>query len=79
MADQTNRDITIKIGVKTSMDSAVDGLKNIDAAAKQADSGSLFRNFHLFPLGGFARTVAWSNATRSGRYLIAADGNLSVG
>lgn len=29
------------------------------AAAKAADAGSLFRNFHLFPLGGLARTMSW--------------------
>ncbi|WP_049832763.1 methylenetetrahydrofolate reductase [Methylorubrum extorquens] len=48
------------------------------AAAKARDPANLFRNIHVFPLGGFKRTVEWANAVRNGRYSFASDGQLEV-
>ena len=49
------------------------------AAAKVADPSSLFRNIHLYPLGGFERTVAWADNLRRGRFSISEEGHVSVG
>lgn len=49
------------------------------AAAKAKDPACLFRNFHLFPLGGFERTVDCTNNLREGRFVVSPDGRITVG
>ncbi|WP_131120151.1 methylenetetrahydrofolate reductase [Lichenihabitans psoromatis] len=48
------------------------------AAAKAADASSMFRNVHMFPLGGFERTVAWANSLRQGRISVTPEGRVTV-
>lgn len=48
------------------------------AYSKATDAESLFRNLHFFPLGGFAKTAAWSNALKAGRFSVAPNGKLKV-
>ncbi|PZQ88622.1 MAG: methylenetetrahydrofolate reductase [Leifsonia xyli] len=55
-----------------------EGLIHDLAMAKIADPGSLFRNAHFFPLGGFFRTVKFCNALREGRFSLSETEGLSV-
>ena len=48
------------------------------AHSTATDANSLFRNFHFFPLGGFAKTVAWANALKGGNFSITSSGKLKV-
>jgi methylenetetrahydrofolate reductase (NADPH) len=48
------------------------------AAAQAADENCLFRNIHLFPLGGFERTVSWANNLQQGHFSVQANGEIVV-
>ena len=48
------------------------------AAARATDPSSRFRNIHLFPLGGFEKSVTWANNLRQGRVSISPRGRVTV-